>query len=73
MDDTLAATNRLTNPVGVTFGRPYSVGTSQAVPGDDLAAGEAIGYWLRFNRYANIPGPVSYIRPVIAFQGRDAA
>lgn len=73
INDTLAATNRLTNPVGVTFGRPYSVATSTAVPGDDLGPGDAIGYWLRFNRYADVPGPVGYIRPVIAFQGRDAA
>jgi hypothetical protein len=47
-DDSATSTNRLTAPAaGDTLDPDSFVDSSQAVPGTDLAAGEAIGVWFR--------------------------
>lgn len=43
VNDSATITNRLTTPAGITF---VDDGVQQAVPGDALAAGEAIGIWI---------------------------
>ena len=44
VDNALASANRATAPTGVTFS---AYDTLVGIPGDDLAAGEYIGVWLK--------------------------
>ena len=47
VDGTTTSTNRITAPAGRTFAEHNSEGTAHAVPSGTLAAGEAIGVWLK--------------------------
>lgn len=47
VDGTTTSTNRITAPASRTFAEHASEGAAHAIPGGALAAGEAIGVWLK--------------------------
>lgn len=72
IQDSLQATNRLTDPVGVAFARALDEASALVGPAS-LAAGQWFGYWLRFTRYQSIIAPVGgYVQPVVRVMGADA-
>jgi hypothetical protein len=70
IDDDLQAANRLTDPADVVFSR--AVDRNSAITGPDvLAAGEAIGYWLRMLREQNVKSPLEYVKPIVVMKFED--
>lgn len=63
INGTLAATNRLTNPTGVTFTRPIT--QAEAASGGNLAPGDAQGIWLRRTVRAGLIRPKGVVEPSI--------
>lgn len=72
-DSASTSTNRLTAPSGISFSLVTAEEDGLAMPsGGPLLAGSSIGIWYKMNRYANIPGPIDYVYPILRMKGYSA-
>lgn len=68
VDGNTTSTNRITAPAGRAWGEHINEGAAHAVPGGTLAAGEAIGIWIR-QLIAENQAPDATITATLNFKG----
>lgn len=72
VNNTLATTNRLTAPTGISFSEAYSFTTGLYIPGpDNLEAGEFVKLWYKITIPDGIDPPVDFYQPVLAGRGTE--